>query len=434
MMTAGHDACPPRVNITLSAAEQLCIALPDCVGFTFSGNNSKPIGKIPKVFFKNVTAVAGGGGKWSTCLLDYATPWYTSEDGGESWSRFYTNTTLGTVPNGSFGHSFLSTDSLTRQSLGTLTSQALNKSVLNYSHFSGSSPAQLVLDPATGQITSQQLTDTKLSISGIPSSLGLHGQLRFTGVSSIAQLRDGSMVISAMTLLPPPHANTNPAIETYSLVAFRSTDGGFNWIYASIIADPSHFPTAEEGPSENGLVVLDDGSNRVACVFRIDGGDGHPTHQMLPYGIAFSVDGGVTWTKPKMLAKGIGCACPQLMSIPGGGLLIAGGRTSSHNEDVLVFVNAAGDGEEWVPHSISYWHNKLAGIDAHSQSSGVYPFDALINSSTFPRESTSYTSLVQTSTTSAVLLYSQWLKPGVAGGGKWRGYSMRISITRSDTS
>lgn len=237
-------------------------------------------------------------------------------------------------------------------------------------------------------------------------------------------------MISAMTVLAPPHANPDPKEETMSLVAFRSTDGGLNWVYASIIADPSHFPTAEEGPSENGLALLDDGSNRIACVFRLDGGDGHPNHQMLPYGIAFSGDGGLTWSTPKMLKEGIGCACPQLMAIPGGGLMIAGGRTGAHNEDVVVFVNAAGDGEDWTPHSISYWHNALM---APTPKSGVYPFDALINSSTFPRESTSYTSLVQTSTSSAVLLYSQWLRPGTVGGDVWRGYAMRISFARNET-
>ena len=172
-----------------------------------------------------------------------------------------------------------------------------------------------------------------------------------------------------------------------------------------------------------GLAVLD-GSNRIACVFRLDGGDGHPNHQMLPYGIAFSDDGGLSWTQPRMLPEGVGCACPQLMAIPGGGLLVAGGRTGSHNEDVVVWVNADGDGKMWRSYSISYWHNHLA------HSPDMYPFDALVNSSAFPRESTSYTSLVQTNINSAVLLYSQWLRPGSVGGDMWRGYSMQITIER----
>ena len=103
-----------------------------------------------------------------------------------------------------------------------------------------------------------------------------------------------------------------------------------------------------------------DGTSRIACVFRLDGGDGHPNHAMLPYGIAFSDDGALTWSKPRMLDQGVGCACPQLMAIPGGGLLLAGGRTGAHNEDVVVWVNALGDGVVWEPYSISYWHNKLA--------------------------------------------------------------------------
>ena len=100
---------------------------------------------------------------------------------------------------------------------------------------------------------------------------------------------------------------------------------------------------------------------------------------------------------------------------------------------MVVFVNQAGDGDLWEPYSISYWHNKLlAGVSPDGAHGNVYPFDASINSSTFPRESTSYTSLVQTSSNSAVLLYSQWLKPGTVGGDKWRGYAMRITITRAD--
>ena len=126
-----------------------------------------------------------------------------------------------------------------------------------------------------------------------------------------------------------------------------------------------------------------------------------------------------------MLAQGVGCACPQLLALPGGGLLLAGGRTGAHNEDVVVWVNSAGDGEEWVAHSISYWHNRLM-----APGGDVVAFDSLVNSSTFPRESTSYTSLVQTSPTAAVLLYSQWLRPGTAGGGKWRGYAMRLQWAR----
>ena len=74
MMTAGHDACPPGAY-TLADAEAHCIALPDCVGLTFSGNASSPGGVIAKVWFKNATALAGGGSLWHTYLLDYHVPW-----------------------------------------------------------------------------------------------------------------------------------------------------------------------------------------------------------------------------------------------------------------------------------------------------------------------------------------------------------------------
>ena len=101
MMTKGHDACPPG-PYTLVAAEAHCIALPDCIGFTFNNASAHPNGTIPKVFFKNVTALAGGGSVWHSYLLDYATPWYQSIDGGESWTRFFTDARTQAVPNASF--------------------------------------------------------------------------------------------------------------------------------------------------------------------------------------------------------------------------------------------------------------------------------------------------------------------------------------------
>ena len=248
------------------------------------------------------------------------------------------------------------------------------------------------------------------------------------------RLPDKSLLISVMTYLPPPHQNPAfPNTSTYSLLALGSTDGGHNWKYRGIIGSPQGFPRAEEGPSENGLTVIE-GTSRVACVFRLDGGDGHPYHQMLPYGIAFSDDFGATWTKPRMLHQGsgngknitVGCACPQLTSIPGGGLLLAGGRPNSHSLDPMVWINYKGDGDLWEPYSISYHHNLGCNYTGpttwnRTQTTNVFRFSQGVNSSGRPRQSTSYTSLVRTSASSAVLVYSQWLHHM---GNQWRAYAM----------
>ena len=106
VMLRGHDACDPG-PYTLAAAKEKCVALKDCVGFTFAANESAPTGVIPKVFFKNLTALAGGGGVWHSYLLDFTLPWYKSTNGGASWDRFFLNDTTRAVPNASFAQSFL---------------------------------------------------------------------------------------------------------------------------------------------------------------------------------------------------------------------------------------------------------------------------------------------------------------------------------------
>lgn len=67
-----------------------------------------------------------------------------------------------------------------------------------------------------------------------------------------------------------------------SVVAYRSTDGGSNWHFASIIANASAFPASQEGPNENDLAVLNDGKTIIA-VIRMDAGDGPETHPYKNY-------------------------------------------------------------------------------------------------------------------------------------------------------
>merc|ERR1712232_455494 len=56
------------------------------------------------------------------------------------------------------------------------------------------------------------------------------------------------------------------------------------------------------------------------------------------------------------------------------------------------------------------------------------PFDARLNASQFPRQSTSYTSLLHTGESdTALLIYDQWLHHM---GNEWRVYAMRIQFDR----
>ena len=100
------------------------------------------------------------------------------------------------------------------------------------------------------------------------------------------------------------------------------------------------------------------------------------------------------------MLNGVGAARPRLLRL-GSSLLLSGGRTWNKNRDTLVWLNALGDGVQWVPHSISYFHNLLVP-------NGTKTFDPVgtNGSNHWPRESNSYTSLVRTGPNSAFVTYS----------------------------
>ena len=102
---------------------------------------------------------------------------------------------------------------------------------------------------------------------------------------------------------------------------------------------------------------------------------------------------------------------PRLVSFQSGALLLAGGRPSPSSHDVMVWLNEAGDGEAWRPYSISYWHDLLVRNRSY-----LIPGSAINRS--WPRFSTSYTSLLRTAAASAALVY---------GAGRY-GFSMPIAL------
>ena len=91
---------------------------------------------------------------------------------------------------------------------------------------------------------------------------------------------------------------------------------------------------------------------------------------------------------------------PRLLRLDGGQLVLAGGRPSPLSRDVVLWLNAAGDGDAWRPYSVSYWHNTLV-----TNASWQFPPALTNNSGSFPRFTTSYTSLVGTGPTSGYILY-----------------------------
>jgi hypothetical protein len=182
-----------------------------------------------------------------------------------------------------------------------------------------------------------------------------------------------------------------------SIVAFSSADGA-SWAYLSTVADAHAFPASQEGPNEHALALLSDNAT-VLVVIRLDAGDGPATHPYVNYVSATSADGGRTWS-PAAAIPNAGCARPRLLHLGydpvfGGTApapaVLTGGRWRNHGTtDILLWTNEDGMGGagEWAgPTSISYWHNALAP-------NASWRFSPHVNSTSEPRETTSYTSIV----------------------------------------
>ena len=146
---------------------------------------------------------------------------------------------------------------------------------------------------------------------------------------------------------------------------FESTDG-VAWRYRSRVVSAAQVVAAvgaEEGANENDLTALPDG--RLLCIFRVDGGDGWPSHSHKPFMKAYSSNQGRTWTDPVSLSPAlrrpgaatpashfVGSARPMLLQIPGGPLLLSGGRP------YLMLWASEDGGDTWEPHNLAAEHNR----------------------------------------------------------------------------
>jgi hypothetical protein len=222
--------------------------------------------------------------------------WAVSTDGGESWNATLTGKTPSTSPLSGFG------DPVVNALAGTMHSNDLPATLPNrtYTALRGP-PVYAIRTQPDGSITTGPI-HKNISYSGISPPVGCRGghvnqpkscPLRTAGSATLT-LPDGR-VLSSMMGYFPSWGDENASLS-YALLAFVSTDGGFAWEYAGVIA--ANVSGAEEGPCENDLTILKNGS--VICVFRTDGGDGQPCagrigvncteggHRMAPYGVAVS--------------------------------------------------------------------------------------------------------------------------------------------------
>ena len=277
------------------------------------------------------------------------------------------------------------------------------------------------------------------TIDGLPS-------LRMLGWSGDSlRLADGSLVLVAKSILADGPARL-------SCVALRSVDGGFSWRYASVVAAAEEVPYAAEGPSEASLALLPNGT--LLAVMRVEGQSGRyapyaklsTTHHLLPttysyyslrtthyvllttynslrttdlllivlllrYVSKLSDDGARSWHSLRPLSgggsggvAGAGCVRPRLLALEGS-LVLTGGRPDPISRDQLMWLNARGDAEQWDAYSLSYWHNRLT-----TNANWTFPSAATNDSRSFPREDTSYNSIVRTGSTSGFVLYGQGIR------------------------
>jgi len=353
----------------------------------------------PATAGQNYYATGGQGLDASHALIKDTNGWFGTSDSGKSWEVIEIGAERGDI-----GSAVLHSGNL--HTLGDGLAPVDKDS--NYRQFNGSNSTYI--SHAAGEWTS---TPTKRPVvfRGIPApgfSCGNKDHkfgcpFRDSGRGYVT-LPGGDLVMSIIVWWGGTHANPNKKLAAVatSIASFRSSDGGFTWDYAGKIIDAADAPKSEEGPNENDMVLLKDGKT-IMCVIRLDAGDGELTHRYVPYVISKSTDGGRSWSKAKSLPKNVGCARPRLMRTQSGAVVLSGGRTGPRNRDVLLWVNQAGDGEEWVEHSITYQHNKL-------ETNSSLWFTAAVNDST-ARESTSYTSLVRTSSESGFLIYARHLPP-----------------------
>jgi hypothetical protein len=322
--------------------------------------------------------------------------WVGTHDGGKTWQP--QPELAMSLPD--IGAVVLSADGQTMHTLGSVANVP-NRSA-NYTSINASTAYYFTF--ANGTFAASERA-TVISFGGLPQPLtcgdASHAfgcPFRTSGRGSV-RLADGTLLMSIIVYWGGQHANPHPVLAPVatSVIAFRSADG-LSWHYAGTILDAAAAPDSEEGPNENDLALLPDGS--VLAVVRLDAGDGRPDHPFRPYVRSVSTDGGRTWSRAQSLGDGVGCARPRLLSLgKAGGVVLSGGRVARGTWDNYVWHNAAADGVAWQAYSISYWHNRL-------MSNASLHFDASVNNSR-ERISTSYTSLVRTGPTSGFLTYSR---------------------------
>lgn len=153
----------------------------------------------------------------------------------------------------------------------------------------------------------------------IPVTLPYASSLRVQ--RQMLRLRDGR-------LLMPAYGRKESARGNHCLLLV-SADDGESWQFLADVADSNEVPSVE-GPNEAAVAELADGT--LLCVYRIGGKEGLAQKR--------SSDGGKTWSKTTKVSE-FG-ACPQLMVMENGTLLLLCGRPG-----LYLYVDFSGTGTQY---------------------------------------------------------------------------------------
>jgi hypothetical protein len=252
--------------------------------------------------------------------------------------------------------------------------------------------------------------------------------------SGQVQLHDALDLCLSVAPVPPPPP---PNIHEYdqNLAAFRSSDGGSTFAFQQLVAThnetmppgwkppawtcDSHGCSGWEGPGENDLVLLGDGS--LLAVFRVD--------SCNVYWMARSTDKGASFSKATALP--FGSARPKLLMMPSGQPLLAGGRPG-----LFLWLGDA-TGSHWSAIDLAFVHNELTrDTPAWQYSTGFVngttpcePQNVSRGQAGFiPASSTSYTSLLQVAPDEFVVHYDRLANGWATPPGVWGRFDFTFSM------
>ena len=281
---------------------------------------------------------------------------------------------------------------------GTRTEFTINSTIVDSS--SGVPHNLTCVRPGVGCIEGPELT-----FQGLPpvvSGAGARGGIRFGGTASLLH-RGAWLQTAIVTLAGGPGPRPTKSYPPVSVVLLRSMDAR-TFIYVATIAHAADFPESLEGPNENDVIELPDGS--LLAVVRLDGEAADPA-QDKPYYAARSHTSGASWTSATPL-PGTGCVRPRLLLLETT-LLLAGGRRNYAREpgDILLWESHT-LGNTWKRYSISAAHN--AGV----RNATLSYTHAVNDTSRGPAaETTAYTSLIRIAEHKALLVYDAYLREPV---------------------